>query len=205
MSSKKQKLSWHFISLLLVTINKMTIWRKEMFIIGNTCKNVSDLITTFLALFKHLTINIKKLYSQLIEPEAMMKQPLPQNGIFKMRWNFKKKISLKSYSKKLKKMSISSSETIFSILSHVSVFKNSSFKYIPNIKSQEQPNTSWNKRNWTRKIEQEKLQDKQATPTAKVVWPRYQTLSKSHSTTQRINKTQVSANNKVHNPLIVKV
>lgn len=91
----------------------MTKLKRKMFTTDNICKNVSAPIIISQGLYKPLISNIKKLFNQLIELVIMTKAYLLPNGTFKMFLNFKKKLSSKSYSNKLKRMLISNSETIY--------------------------------------------------------------------------------------------
>lgn len=74
-------------------------------------------------------------------------------------------------------MSINSLAIIFLILFHVSVFKKISLKFTRNIKFQELQNISLKKKKRIKIREQEKLV-KQANPTVKVDWLKFQMFNK---------------------------
>lgn len=92
---------------------------------------------------------------------------------------------------------------IFSILFRASVFKKILFKFTQNMKYLELQNISSKKKKKI-KIREPEKQDKQANPTAKVDWLKFRMFNKSVNMTLRINRIQVTENNKALSQLTEK-
>lgn len=152
-----------------VTRPRTKISKRKTFIIESTCRKGLALITTSPGLCKLLTSSIRKSLRPLIATAAMMKAPLPQNGTFKMSWSSKRNQNFKYSRKRSRKMLMRSSAIIFWTLFHVWVLKKILSRSIQSMKYPELLSIFWKKRNWTGRIEPEKLEVRQAIQIVRVV------------------------------------
>ena len=199
---KRLKLCLPFFCPPLVTSRKTTTSRKETSTIASTCKNVSAPTTTFPVPYKLSTINTKKSPKPLTRPAITIRALLPPSGTLMMSWNFRRKASLKSYRKRLRRMWMRNLETTCWTPSPVSVSIKTLFKSTPSMKYPVLHNISWRRRTSTRGAEPAKYPARQASPTVKAAWPKYPTFNKSHTMTLKTSKTPATANSQARNPAI---